>query len=284
MLLPAGIVIIAVTLFPILYSAVVSLNNVSLTVAGYKMSYIGLHNYDVLVHSGVFWHSVWFTVMYAVVTVIAELVLGMLIALAVNNVQRMKNISIVIMLIPWSLITVMSAQMWSYMYNGVYGVINYVFQGVHIITYPVTWLATPLSAIISMMVADIWKTTPFVVIILLAGLQMIPTEYYEAAHMDGAGAWKTFWNVTFPSLRGSIALAGLFRILQAFGVFDLPYVLTNGGPGDATQSLAILGQYVLFSELHFGIGAAIAVATVILVLGVSLVFLSAFRSIVEGEA
>jgi len=284
MLLPAVIVICAVTIFPIAYSIYQSLNNIRLTDSGYKASFVGLQNYSLLVHSGVFWHAVWFTVMYAIVTVIVELGLGMLIALAINNVQSLKNISIVIMLVPWALITVMSAQMWGFIYNGVYGVLNYILQSVHIISHPVTWLGTPVSAVISMMVADVWKTTPFVVIILLSGLQMIPNEYFEAAHIDGANAWKTFWSVTFPSLRGSIALAGLFRILQAFGVFDLPYVLTHGGPGNATQSLAILGQYVLFGELHFGVGAAIAVATVILVLGVSLVFLSAFRSMVEGEA
>lgn len=284
MLLPAGIVICAVTLFPIIYSAFMSLNNIKLTTNGYNMSFIGLKNYGILIHSGVFWNSVWFTVYYAVVTVIVELGLGMLIALAINNVQRLKNASVVIMLVPWALITVISAQMWRYIYSGVYGVLNYVFQSIHIIGQPVTWLATPLSAVISMMVADIWKTTPFVVIILLSGLQMIPDEYYEASYIDGANRWQTFWSVTFPSLRGSIALAGLFRILQAFGVFDLPFVLTQGGPGNATQSLAMLGEQSLFSYLHFGVGSAIAVSTVILVVGVSMLFLSAFRSMVEGEA
>lgn len=284
MILPAGIVIFAVTLFPIVYSVVMSFNHISLTQNGYNMSFIGLKNYSVLVHSNVFWHSVWFTVYYAIVTVVVELGLGMLIALAVNNVQRLKNVSIVIMLVPWSLITVMSAQMWGYIYNGVYGVLNYVLQSMHLITHQVTWLGTPVSAVISMMIADIWKTTPFVVIILLSGLQMIPNEYFEASHIDGANRWQTFWNVTFPSLRGSIALAGLFRILQAFGVFDLPFVLTQGGPGSATESLAMLGEQSLFANLHFGVGAAIAVSTVVLVIGVSVVFLSAFRSMVEGDA
>lgn len=284
MMIPAGIVIVAVTLFPIVYSAIMSLNHITLTENGYQMSFIGLHNYSVLVHAGLFWHSVWFTVYYALVTVVVELVLGMLIALAVNNVQRLKNVSIVIMLVPWSLITVISAQMWKYIYSGVYGVLNYVLQSIHILSQPVTWLATPVSSVIAMMVADIWKTTPFVVIILLSGLQMIPNEFYEASYIDGASRWQSFWNVTFPSLRGSIALAALFRILQAFGVFDLPFVLTGGGPGNATESLAMLGEQSLFSNLHFGVGSAIAVSTVILVLGVSLMFLSAFRSMVEGEA
>lgn len=283
MLLPAGLVIGLVTLFPILYSIFMSMNNISLTETGFQMSFSGLANYSVLIHSGVYWHSVWFTVYYAIVTVIVELVLGMMTALAINAVERLKNLSLVIMLIPWSLITVISAQMWNYIYNGVYGVLNYVLQSLHLISSPVTWTGTPVSAVIAMMVADVWKTTPFVVIILLGGLQMIPQEYYEAAYIDGANRWETFWNVTFPLLRGSIALAGLFRILQAFGVFDLPFVLTSGGPGTATQSLAILGEEQLFQYLHFGVGAAIAVSTVVLVLAVSLIFLTAFKSLVEGE-
>lgn len=280
MVMPGLIIIGAITLFPILYSVWMSLNNVTSTINGYQTQWTGLANYNVLIHAGIFWHSVYFTFYYSIVTVAVELILGLLIALAINNIQKLKNLSIVIMLIPWSLITVISAQMWDYIYDGTYGVLNYTLQSLHLIGAPVTWLGKPFTAVTAMMVADIWKTTPFVVIIILAGLQMIPSEYYEAARIDGANTLEVFWNVIFPQLRGSIALAGLFRILQAFGVFDLPFVLTNGGPGNATQSLAILGEKVLFQDLHFGTGSAIAVATVLLVLLISLIFLSAFRSLV----
>lgn len=283
MFLPAGLVIAAVTLFPILYSVYMSLNHIQLTSHGFAAHAAGLANYSLLVQSGVFWHSVWFTTYYAVVTVVVELVLGMFIALAINGVQKLKDLSLVVMLIPWALITVISAQMWAYIYNGVYGVLNYILQSLHLIGAPVTWMGTSTSAIIAMMIADIWKTTPFVVIILLGGLQMIPAEYYEAAHIDGANRWQIFWKITFPLLRGSVALAGLFRILQAFGVFDLPFVLTGGGPGTATQSLAILGEQQLFSHFRFGVGSAIAVSTVVIVLFLSLIFLSAFRSLVESD-
>lgn len=285
MVLPALLIIAAVTIFPILYSVWLSLNHVTLTSHGYQTTFVGLSKYNLVIHASEFLHSVWFTTYYSVVTVAAELVLGLLIALAINNVQRLKNVSIVVMLIPWSLITVVSAEVWDYIYDGTYGVLNYLLQSLGLIHNPVTWLGTPFSAIVAMMVADIWKTTPFVVIIILAGLQMIPTEYYEAARMDGANAWHVFWHIIFPQLRGSIALAGLFRILQAFGVFDLPFVLTNGGPGTATQSLAMLGEKVLFQDLHFGAGSAVAVSTVLLVFIISLIFLSAFRSlVVESEA
>lgn len=281
MLTPGLLVVGLITIFPILYSVWMSLNNINLTSNGFQMQLNGLANYNVLIHSRVFWHSAWFTFYYAVATVVAELILGLMIAVAIQGVQLLKNVSVVVMLIPWALITTISAQMWQYIYDGVYGVLNDVLQILHIIHDPVTWLGTDTSAIIAMMVADIWKTTPFVVIILVAGLQMIPQELYEAAYIDGANPWKVFWHVTLPLLRGSIALAGLFRILQAFGVFDLPYVLTGGGPGTATQSLAILGERVMFQNLNFGNGSAVAVATVVLVLIVSLIFLSAFRSLVS---
>ncbi|SFU45862.1 multiple sugar transport system permease protein [Alicyclobacillus macrosporangiidus] len=284
MLLPSAVVVAGVTVFPILYSVWMSFHDVHLTVNGYDMRFTGLANYGTLVHSSAFWHSAWFTTYYAVVTVFAELILGMLIALAIYRVQRLKNLSLVVMLIPWSLITVVSAQMWSYIYNGVYGVLNAILQALHLIQAPVTWPGTSTGAVLSMMVADIWKTTPFVVIILLGGLQMIPAEYHEAAVMDGAGPWTVFWKVTFPLLRSSIALAAVFRILQAFGVFDLPFVLTGGGPGNATTSLAVLGEQALFQNLHFGVGAAVAVSTVLMVLTLSLIFLSAFRALVEEGA
>jgi multiple sugar transport system permease protein len=284
LLAPAGIVILVVTIFPIVYSVVMSFNNITLTEQGFRFAFDGFGNYATVYQAPVFWQSVWFTVYYSVVTVAVELFLGLLIALAIQNVQRLKNVSVVVMLIPWSLITVVSAEMWRYIYSGVYGVLNHVLQVLHFIGAPVNWLGTPVTAVISMMVADVWKTTPFVVIILVSGLQMIPQDYYEASKIDGANMWQSFWSVTFPQLRGSIALAGLFRILQAFGVFDLPFVLTQGGPGTATQSLAILGEETLFQELHFGVGAAVAVSTVILVLAACLIFLSAFRSMVEEEA
>ena len=157
-------------------------------------------------------------------------------------------------------------------------------MGVGLLNHPVTWLGTPILAIISMMVADIWKTTPFVAIILLAGLQMIAGDLYEAADIDGASAGYKFWRITVPLLRPTIALSVLFRVLQAFGLFDLPFVLTGGGPGHATESLALLGYQVMFQDLNMGRGAAIAASTTLIVLLASLVVLRVFRAQVEEGA
>ncbi|MHB1629098.1 MAG: carbohydrate ABC transporter permease [Bacilli bacterium] len=278
MLSPAMLVIALVTLFPIGYSVWMSMNTISSTFTGFQFHFSGFKNYGIVFHSSLFWQTLWFTTMYAAVTVVVELALGLLVALALNQPIRGRGLAIAVMLVPWTLITVISAQMWSYIYNGIYGVLSYVLMSVHIINAPFLWLGTPVSATISMMVADIWKTTPFVTMILLAGLQLIPSELYEAAKIDGSSAWNSFWRITFPLLRPSLGLAALFRILQAFGLFDLPFVLTNGGPGTSTMSIAMLAYQAIFNNGSFGPGTAVAVVTVALVILLALASLKALRT------
>jgi multiple sugar transport system permease protein len=186
-----------------------------------------------------------------------------------------------LLLIPWSMITVINAELWAYIYNGTYGVADYILNALGLGS-PVI-LGTPTPAIIGLMIADIWKTTPFVAIIVLAGLVMLPGDVYEAAEMDGASGWYTFWHITLPLLRPTIALAVMFRILQAFGLFDLPYVMTGGGPGTATTSLAVLAYDALFKNLAFGPGAAVAVSAALLVLLGCLATLRVFRAQVGQE-
>ncbi len=278
MLSPAMLVIALVTLFPIGYSVWMSMNTISSTFTGFQFQFSGFKNYGIVFHSSLFWQTLWFTTMYAAVTVVVELVLGLLVALALNQPIRGRGLAIAVMLVPWTLITVISAQMWGYIYNGIYGVLNYVLMSIHIINTPFLWLGTPTSATISMMMADIWKTTPFVTMILLAGLQLIPSELYEAAKIDGSSAWNSFWRITFPLLRPSLGLAALFRILQAFGLFDLPFVLTNGGPGTSTMSIAMLAYQAIFNNGSFGPGTAVAVVTVALVILLALASLKALRT------
>jgi multiple sugar transport system permease protein len=195
----------------------------------------------------------------------------------------MRGWMMAILLIPWSLITVISATMWGYIYDPTYGIADSIFKALGMGS-PVI-LGNPASAIVAMIVADVWKTTPFVAIIVLSGLVMLPREVYEAAEVDGSTGWKTFWQVTLPLLRPTIALAVLFRILQAFGLFDLPFVLTQGGPQNATTSLAILGYQTMFTDLKFGPGAAVATTTAALVVLGCLLFLRVFRSqVTDTEA
>ena len=278
MLAPALFVIAAVTLFPIGYSIWMSFNTITSTYSGFQFTWNGLQNYAVVFQNALFWQALSFTTVYAAVTVAVELVLGLLIALALNQPIRGRGLAVAVMLVPWTLITVISAQMWAYIYNGIYGVLNAVLLALHLIGQPVLWLGSPLLATASMMVADIWKTTPFVTMILLAGLQLIPTDLYEAARIDGAAAGHSFWHVTLPLLRPSLGLAALFRILQAFGLFDLPFVLTGGGPGTSTLPIAMLAYKAIFADGNFGTGTAVAVATVGIVIILALLSLKALRT------
>ncbi|KUO96632.1 sugar ABC transporter permease [Ferroacidibacillus organovorans] len=278
MLAPALLIIALVTIFPIGYSVWMSLNNISSTYSGFQFSFAGFSNYVTVFHAPIFWQSLLFTVMYAAVTVVVEMVLGLLVALALNQPIRGRGVAIAVMLVPWTLITVISAQMWGYIYNGIYGVLNAVLMSLHIINSQVLWLGAPTSATISIMIADIWKTTPFVTMILLAGLQLIPSDLYESAKIDGATGWRSFWHVTFPLLRPSLGLAALFRILQAFGLFDLPFVLTNGGPGTSTEPIAMLAYKAIFNDGNFGTGTAVAVSTVGIVILLALLSLKALRT------
>ncbi|GAB3213452.1 carbohydrate ABC transporter permease [Marinactinospora thermotolerans] len=278
---PSLLVIGLVTLFPIVFSLVLSFARVRITYDGFAVEALTLGNYVALLGSGDWYYALGFTVLYTVVTVAIELVLGTLAALVLERLGAGRGWIMALLLIPWSMITVVSAQLWAYIYNSTYGVATWVFESLFG-TAPLI-LGRPVSAIAGMMVADIWKTTPFVAIIVLAGLVMLPQDVYEAADVDGAGPWTTFWRVTLPQLRSTIAVAILFRILQAFGVFDLPFVLTGGGPGIATQSLAVMGYKTLFQDLNIGPGAAIAASTGLLVAGACLLFLRAFKAQVGKE-
>jgi len=265
-----------VMIFPVIFSVVMSLSNVTVTGNGIGLSGITGANYSILVHSPRFWHALEFTMAYTVCTVTVETVLGTAIALVLERLQAGRGWMMALMLLPWTLITVVSAELWGYIYNGVYGVLDAVMQafGVHGLNV----LGTPASAAVAMGVADIWKTTPFVAIMVLAGLVMLPDDVTEAAKVDGAGPWTVFWRIRLPLLRPALAVAVMFRILQAFGLFDLPYVLTQGGPGTSTESLALLGYRVLFNDLDFGPGAAVAASTALIVLIVCLAFLKVFRA------
>ena len=278
---PALLVVAAVTVFPIVYSVIMSLNNVTVTGSGFSLDGFTFSNYNLLIHSSLWRDALFFTLYYTLITVLVELVIGTCIALVLERLTAGRGWMMALLLIPWSMITVINAELWAYIYNGTYGVADYILGALGF-GHPVI-LGTPTSAIIGLMIADIWKTTPFVAIIVLAGLVMLPGDVFEAAEVDGSSSWQTFWRITLPLLRPTIALAIIFRVLQAFGLFDLPYVMTGGGPGTATQSLAILAYNALFKNLAFGPGAAVATSTALLVLLACLASLRVFRVQVGQE-
>ncbi|MGW2769795.1 carbohydrate ABC transporter permease [Streptomyces sp. NPDC001275] len=278
---PALLVVLAVTIFPIVFSLAMSFSKVEVSGSGFHLGAATGGNYAELLSSDRWRQALVFTVLYTLGTVFVEVVLGTVIALVLEKLTGARGWMMALLLLPWAMITVVSAQLWAYVYNGVYGAFSFVFQA--LTGEEINVLGTPVPAVLAMSVADIWKTTPFVAIIVLAGLVMLPDDVTEAGRVDGASAWTIWWRIRLPLLRPTLAIAVLFRILQAFGIFDLPFVLTGGGPGNSTESFALLGWQVMFQNLSFGPGAAVATSTAALVLAGCLVFLKAFRTQVGSE-
>jgi multiple sugar transport system permease protein len=278
---PALIIVGLITIFPIVYSVVISLSNATVSGNGISLNGFTTANYSLVLKNSTWHYALAFTIIYTLITVIVELVFGTLIALVLERLTAGRGAMMALLLIPWSMITVINAELWGYIYQGTYGVADAILNAVGLGSPNI--LGQNLSAIAGLMIADIWKTTPFVAIIVLAGLVMLPGDIYEAAEVDGSSGWSTFWRITVPLLRPTLALAVLFRVLQAFGLFDLPYVLTFGGPGTATTSLAILGYNAIFKNLSYGPGAAVATTTAALVLLGCLLSLRTFRVQVGKE-
>ncbi|HKY09337.1 MAG TPA: sugar ABC transporter permease, partial [Candidatus Binatia bacterium] len=217
------------------------------------------------------------TLIFIAVTIPLELLFGLGIALVLNQTFRGRGLLRAVVLIPWALPTVVASQMWRFIFNDRYGLVNFLLFGADASRY-IAPLADPHLAMISIMAAEIWKTTPFAALILLAGLQGISDDLYEAAAVDGATAWQTFRRITLPLLKPALLLALLFRTIDALRVFDLVYVMTQGGPADATNVLQFYGYKKTFAEGMVGYGSAIAVTVFFMSLLLTVAYLYAFRS------
>lgn len=225
--------------------------------------FVGLNNYVTLFQTPRFWNSVAVTAYFAVVSVTLEVLLGLGIALLLARSFRGVGWIRALILLPWAIPTVVTAKLWDWMYHPDLGVLNFLLAKGGL--PPAHWLATPATAIHAAILADVWKMTPFAVILLLAGLAMIPGDLYRAASLDGATRWHMFRHITMPLLRPMLLVVVLFRVIDALRVFDLPYVLTGGGPADATETLSIYAYKMLFQTFQFGYGSAIGVVMFLLV-------------------
>jgi trehalose/maltose transport system permease protein len=262
LLAPSLVVVALVAFYPLGQTVYQSFTNKQF-LALEPTKWIGLENYTNLIHDTVFRDAVWTTVKFTLITVSFEFVLGLIIALVVNSSFKGRGVMRAVMLVPWAIPTVIAAQMWNWMYNDVYGVVNSLFLKVHLIDHPVAWTAQPNTALASVAAVDIWKTTPFVALLLLAGLQVIPGELYEAAATDGANKWQQFWRITLPLLRPAILVALIFRTLDALRVFDVFFVLL--GQQQNNQSMAVYVQNTIVTVGDVGYGASISVAIFLII-------------------
>lgn len=258
LLLPIAVALGAVSVFPIVNGLWLSLHNTSLVTQ--ENDFVGVENYRTLIGDGQFWNAWRHTVVFTAVSTALETAIGLGMALLLFEHFAGRSAVRAAMLVPWAMPTVVTSKMFGWLFDGQHGVVNWILRSLGIVRENVNWYGSADHALGTIIVADVWKTTPFMALLLLAGLQTIPGSLLEAARMDGAKAWQAFWYVRLPMLWTTLLIAGLFRALDAFRVFDLVYVLTGGGPADSTETLSTLSYKTLFSTLQFGYGTTLSTA------------------------
>ncbi|GAA4760204.1 sugar ABC transporter permease [Streptomyces sanyensis] len=271
---PAVLVMVAVTAYPIGYAVYLSLQRYDLRFPD-QAEFVGLSNYGAVLSSPFWWEAFWVTLFITVVSVTVELVLGMALALVMHRTIVGRGTVRTAILVPYGIVTVVAAFSWQYAWTPDTGYLAALLpEG----DAPLTEQWPALGLII---LAEVWKTTPFMALLLLAGLALVPEETLRAAMVDGAGAWQRFWRVTLPLMKPAILVALLFRTLDAFRVFDSIFILTAGAHG--TGSVSILGYDNLFTALNLGIGSAISVLVFVCVAVIAFVFVRLFGAAAPGS-
>lgn len=238
--------------------------------------WVGVKNYLTLLQDPVFLQSLQFTMLFILISVPLELITGMLLALLLNYPSRARGLMRASILIPWAIPAAVSGRIWELIYNYDYGLANFLITQIGLSESAMNWLGTGSGAFWAIIIADMWKTTPFVAIILLAGLSAIPEDLYRQAQVDGAHFLQRFFSVTLPLMRPIIVVALLFRTIDALRIFDLIYVITSGGPGGATNALSLLSYHYLNGG-DFGYGSAVSVVIFLIAFFLSLSYVKLGR-------
>ncbi|MGE0826448.1 MAG: carbohydrate ABC transporter permease [Candidatus Binatia bacterium] len=256
---PALGLILVIALLPLLWSLWDSLHVHDLRMPWRGRPFVWFDNYLEALTTPRFWSAVIHTGGFTLCSVTLELLLGLGLALMLDRAYRGRGLVRAAILIPWAMPTVVVALVWRFLFESPAGIVDQTLVQLGVTDEPFVWFSHNLAAWVPIVLADVWKTTPFVALLLLAGLQNIDESLYQAARLDGASAWQQFFHITLPLLQPALLVALIFRSLDAFRIFDLVYVLTNGGPGTATEPLALYAFGALFQKLRFGFGAALAV-------------------------
>jgi multiple sugar transport system permease protein len=269
---PAVIAMLAVTAYPIGYAFVLSLQKLDLRFPE-QTEFVGLSNYGTVLSSELWWTDVFNTVFIMVISVTIELVLGMVIALVMHRAIFGRGLIRTSVLIPYGIITVVAAFAWQFAFASDSGFVN------NLISSEMNWFGGRFSSFAVIIMAEVWKTTPFMALLLLAGLVTIDGQLYEAAKVDGASSWQRFTRITLPLMKPAILVALLFRTLDAFRVFDTIFIMTRGALD--TESVSILGFSQLINRLNLGLGSAVSVLIFISVFLIAFVFVKGFGARVE---
>jgi multiple sugar transport system permease protein len=285
MLAPALAVIALVAAYPIGYAVWLSLNEYSVRVPGLSR-FVGFDNYSTALQSSEFWDALRTTFVFTGISVALELVIGLAMALVMAEAFRGRALLRAVVLVPWAILTVVTAITWRTIFEPGLGFANSMLSALHLPGADTVFLGEEPAALAVMILADVWKTAPFMALLLLAGLQGIPDGLYDAAKTDGATAWQSFRRITLPLLRPAIAVALIFRTLDALRIFDLPYVLTKGQNG--TETLSLFAQQELVNNGLIGYGSALSVLTFVIVMGVSFLYIrfvgGNIRALTEDES
>lgn len=277
LLLPAIGIVGGFIFLPVVQSVFYSFFNYKLTRKKLPLDWNNFNNYRSLWESGKLQNAFSITFTFMAIVVIVVFFLGLLMALLLSKGKKGERLTRSLALLPWGTPTVIVALLWSWMFQGEYGVVNFLLIQFHIIAEPISFLANPDTALTAVAVAAIWRQLPFMFIMLLAGLQGIPAEMYEAAYIDGASPYQSFFYVTLPFLRNVIRSSILVTIITNFKQFPLFWTMTGGGPMDTTETLAVLTYKNAFVNLNFGIGAAVAAAWMTVLILFSLLYNRIFK-------
>ncbi|MGE6784754.1 carbohydrate ABC transporter permease [Ensifer adhaerens] len=292
-LAPTLLVLALVAGWPLVRTVYFSFTNASLTnldgaeFVGFKnyLSWITLKSgrtvFNGLLADPAWWNAVWNTLKFSALSVTIETVLGLIVALVLNAHFPGRGLVRAAILIPWAIPTIVSAKMWAWMLNDQFGILNDLLLGLGLISHKIAWTANPETAMIAVLIVDVWKTTPFMALLILAGLQMVPSDIYEAAKIDGVHPLKVFWRLTLPLIRPALMVAVIFRMLDALRIFDLIYVLT---PNNAkTKTMSVLARENLFDFDKFAYGAAASTMLFLIIAAITVAYMWFGRVNLEGD-
>lgn len=257
LILPTVVVVLGIAVYPLLESIRLSLTNFRSSRPD-RWRYIGIENYKDLLSDDTFLGALWNTIVFTVSSVGLETLLGMIVALTIHSNFRGRGLVRTSMLVPWAIPTVVSSLLWSWMFHDNYGIINNLLVDLGFTRFHLfNWVGNPSTALFSVVMVDVWKTTPFMALLILAGLQVIPEDVYESSRVDGASKWQQFWDITMPLLKPALLVALIFRTMASFRVFDMIYVMN--GYNTSTMSVSVYAHQELMAKQRLGFGSAISV-------------------------
>lgn len=253
---PSIFIILGVLIIPIFYSIFLSFHNINFAQKTYE--FVGLKNYIDMFSDPYYLKSIGLTIYFTIITVFAEITLGVGIALVLNQNFKGRGFVRGIMILPWALPTVVNAVMWKWIFNANYGIFNALLMKMNLIDSYQVWLGDPVTALNCMLFANVWKETPYVVLLTIAALANISTDIYEAARVDGSNPWHTFWKITLPLIKPVVLILAITKTIWALQTFDLVFILTGGGPASGTELMTFFIHKNTFKFLKFGYGSAMS--------------------------